>query len=316
MSHVFNMMEARPRLCCSGLFEDPGSPSPSVPWRVLRHVLPGRRVPGCRWRLLRALFRPAAALRGWSVAARFRAALVVPAGSTAVQRLDHVENILGRSSSGHPECPAAPALGFSLLAAAGRLTGRSAGPGSLQPVLWLPHNVTTEIDLALSHSPRTSVRTRRRPQCSTRRVAGSGPPVPRPRASPRPAVRPCRVLRVTGTGPSQKSIWGLPTRPTIRPTSSGSSPTIPLDDPGRPPTGGSATRPGRRKARWNGLPRPRGADHAAGHARPGGPEASPALRRPTRAAEVPHRRGPRRRAGAVAAGAGGPRRRGPHPRGR
>ena len=43
-----------------------------------------------------------------------------------------------------------PALGFALLAAAGRLLGPGVGPGALQPVLrGLPNNVTTEMDLAL-----------------------------------------------------------------------------------------------------------------------------------------------------------------------
>ena len=75
----------------------------------------------------------------------------MPAGSTPVQRLDHVERILGQEL--FPVVPnilPLPALGFALLAAAGRLLGADAGPGALQPVLrGLPHNVTTEMDLAL-----------------------------------------------------------------------------------------------------------------------------------------------------------------------
>ena len=119
---------------------------------MLRHVGPvaaRARVPET---LLRALFRPEAALRrAERFGERFRAALVVPAGSTPVQRLDHVERILGHEL--FPVVPnilPLPALGFALLAAAGRLLGRGAGPGALQPVLrGLPNNVTTEMDLAL-----------------------------------------------------------------------------------------------------------------------------------------------------------------------
>jgi len=150
---VFDVMEARSAAVLRGLFDDPRfSVTSRSPWRLLRHILPvaaRARVPES---LLRALFRPEAALRrAERFGERFRAALVVPAGSTAEQRLDHVERILGREL--FPVVPSIlplPALGFALLAAAGRLLGNSAGPGSLQPVLrGLPHNVTTEMDLAL-----------------------------------------------------------------------------------------------------------------------------------------------------------------------
>jgi hypothetical protein len=74
----------------------------------------------------------------------------VPAGATATQRLDHVERILGQHV--FPVVPAIlplPALGFALLAVAGKLAG-SPGNGELQEVLrGLPNNVTTEMDLDL-----------------------------------------------------------------------------------------------------------------------------------------------------------------------
>ena len=63
---------------------------------------------------------------------QLRAALAVPAGATAAQRLDHVERILGRSV--FPVVPAIlplPALGFALLAA-GRETRGKPGNGALQ----------------------------------------------------------------------------------------------------------------------------------------------------------------------------------------
>ena len=150
---VFDIMEARSAAVLRRLFADPRfSVTSRSPWRVLRHVGPvaaQARVPET---LLRALFRPEAALRrAEQFGERFRAALFVPAGSTPGQRLDHVERILGQEL--FPVVPnilPLPALGFALLAAAGRLLGPDAGPGALQPVLrGLPHNVTTEMDLAL-----------------------------------------------------------------------------------------------------------------------------------------------------------------------
>jgi pyruvate,water dikinase len=152
---VFDIMEARSAAVLRGLFADPRfSVTSRSPWRVLRHIGPvaaRARVPES---LLRALFRPEAALRrAERFGERFRAALVVPAGSTPAQRLDHVERILGQEL--FPVVPnilPLPALGFALLAAAGRLLGPGAGPGALQPVLrGLPNNVTTEMDLALWH---------------------------------------------------------------------------------------------------------------------------------------------------------------------
>ncbi|MET3951453.1 PEP/pyruvate-binding domain-containing protein [Arthrobacter sp. UYEF36] len=150
---VFDVMEARSAAVLRRLFADPRfSVTSRSPWRVLRHAGPvaaRARVPEA---LLRAVFRPEAALRRVErFGERFRAALVVPAGSTPVQRLDHVERILGQEL--FPVVPnilPLPAVGFALLAAAGRLLGPGAGPGALQPVLrGLPHNVTTEMDLAL-----------------------------------------------------------------------------------------------------------------------------------------------------------------------
>ncbi|MET1065468.1 MAG: PEP/pyruvate-binding domain-containing protein [Arthrobacter sp.] len=150
---VFDVMETRSATVLRQLFQDPRfSVTVRSPWPVVRHVAPVAargRVPES---LLRALFRPEAALRRVErFGERFRAALAVPAGSTPVQRLDHVERILGRELfQVVPNVLPLPALGFALLAAAGRLLGDSAGPGALQPVLrGIPNNVTTEMDLAL-----------------------------------------------------------------------------------------------------------------------------------------------------------------------
>ncbi|MGP4031001.1 PEP/pyruvate-binding domain-containing protein [Pseudarthrobacter sp. 1C304] len=150
---VFDVMEARSAAVLRRLFEDPRlSVTVRSPWPVLRHVAPvaaRARVPET---LLRGLVRPEAALRRVEkFGERFRAALAVPAGSTPVQRLDHVERILAKELFAVvPSIIPLPALGFALLAGAGKLLGSGAGPGSLQTVLrGLPHNVTTEMDLAL-----------------------------------------------------------------------------------------------------------------------------------------------------------------------
>ena len=153
LPRVFDVMEARSATVLRRLFEDPRfSVTVRSPWAVLKHILPVAargRVPES---LLRALISPAAALRHVErFGARFNAALVVPADATPGQRLDHAERILGREL--FPVVPTIvplPALGFALLAAAGKLLGRRAAPGELQAVLrGLPNNVTTEMDLAL-----------------------------------------------------------------------------------------------------------------------------------------------------------------------
>ena len=150
---VFDVMEARSAAVLRGLFADPRfSVTLRTPWRLVRHVGPVAakiRIPET---LLRALFRPEAALRRVDgLGERLRAALVVPASATAAERLNHAERILGEEL--FPIVPAVlplPALGFALLGIAGKLSGQGAVPGALQPVLrGLPNNVTTEMDLAL-----------------------------------------------------------------------------------------------------------------------------------------------------------------------
>ncbi|MEV5052878.1 PEP/pyruvate-binding domain-containing protein [Arthrobacter sp. LAR12-1-1.1] len=149
---VFDIMEARSAAVLRNLFTDPRfSVTIRSPWPLLRHIIPvaaRARVPET---LIRGLIRPEEALRRSDrVGEQLRAALTVPAGATATQRLDHVERILGRHV--FPVVPAIlplPALGFALLAAAGKLAG-SPGNGALQEVLrGLPNNVTTEMDLDL-----------------------------------------------------------------------------------------------------------------------------------------------------------------------
>lgn len=150
---VFDVMEARSAAVLRRLFADPRfSVTITSPWRLLRHLAPVAarfRVPES---LARALFRPEAALRrAERVGEELRTALLVPAGATAAQRLDHAERILGTEV--FPVVPTIlplPALGFALLAVAGKLVGRRMESGELQAVLrGLPNNVTTEMDLDL-----------------------------------------------------------------------------------------------------------------------------------------------------------------------
>jgi pyruvate,water dikinase len=149
---VFDVMEARSATVLRRVFEDPRfSVTRRTPLGMLRHVVPAAvhaRVPET---LLRALFRPAAALRRANRLARgFGDSLEAPADATPLQRLDHTEHLLGARI--FPVVPAIlplPALGFAALALAGKLLGGGRWD-DLQVVLrGLPNNVTTEMDLEL-----------------------------------------------------------------------------------------------------------------------------------------------------------------------
>ncbi|MET3173028.1 UNVERIFIED_ORG: phosphohistidine swiveling domain-containing protein [Arthrobacter sp. UYCu721] len=149
---VFDVMEARSATVLRRVFQDPRfSVTRRTPLGFLRHVVPAAvhaRVPET---LLRAAFRPDAALRRTNRRAReFADSLEPPAGLTPLQRLDHAEHLLGtRIFSVAPSILPLPALGFAALALAGRLLG-GGRRADLQVVLrGLPNNVTTEMDLEL-----------------------------------------------------------------------------------------------------------------------------------------------------------------------
>ncbi|MGY4541605.1 phosphohistidine swiveling domain-containing protein [Arthrobacter sp. UYNi723] len=149
---VFDVMEARSATVLRRVFEDPRfSVTRRTPLGLLRHVVPAAvhaRVPET---LLRAVFRPDAALRRTNRRAReFADSLEPPAGLTPLQRLDHAEHVLGtRIFSVVPSILPLPALGFAALALAGKLLGGGRWD-DLQVVLrGLPNNVTTEMDLEL-----------------------------------------------------------------------------------------------------------------------------------------------------------------------
>ncbi|GAA5063052.1 phosphoenolpyruvate synthase [Thermocatellispora tengchongensis] len=155
---VLDFMEARSAVVLRGLLGDPRlsvvrrSRLPFL--RRVARVAIRHRVPP---RAIRYLIDPRVALRD---AARVRARLDAhlaagpPAGATAEARLDHVLRLLGTRAI--PLAPAilpAPAAGFAMLALAAKLAGDRVTGDEVQTVLrGLPHNVTTEMDLALWHA--------------------------------------------------------------------------------------------------------------------------------------------------------------------
>jgi len=150
---IFDVMEARSAKVLRGLFDDPRlSVIQRSRWPALRRiarVLFRYRIPP---RCVRALIDPEAARRSAEqVGVDLRKRLALPAGAAPIQRLDHVERVLATELI--PLLPTiAPGAvpGFLMLALASRLLGDRARPGEVQSVLrGLPHNVTTEMDLAL-----------------------------------------------------------------------------------------------------------------------------------------------------------------------
>ncbi|MET3162054.1 UNVERIFIED_ORG: pyruvate,water dikinase [Arthrobacter sp. UYEF10] len=149
---VFDVMEARSATVLRRVFQDPRfSVTRRTPLGLLRHGVPAAVHAGVPETLLRAIFRPDAALRRTNRRAReFANSLEPPAGFTPLQRLDYAEHVLGtRIFSVVPSILPLPALGFAALALAGKLLGGGRWE-DLQTVLrGLPNNVTTEMDLEL-----------------------------------------------------------------------------------------------------------------------------------------------------------------------
>jgi pyruvate,water dikinase len=149
---VFDVMEARTAAVMRQLFDDPAfSITTRTPFGLLRHVVPvaaRAKVPAA---LIVALVRPAAALRRMDRFTReFEASLAPAAPAGPLARLDHAESLLGsRLFQIVPAILPLPALGFAMLAAAGKLLGSNAW-NELQPVIrGLPNNITTQMDLEL-----------------------------------------------------------------------------------------------------------------------------------------------------------------------
>ncbi|WP_214413395.1 PEP/pyruvate-binding domain-containing protein [Sphaerisporangium fuscum] len=156
LPRMLDIMEARSAVVLRGLFADPRlrvtrrSPLPALR-RTLRLAM-RYRIPV---RIAQALARPASAHRRIAQAGeRLRARLVLPPGASAAQRLDHVERVLGsRLVPVIPTVVPGPAAALLMLGLAGRLLKGRTRPGELLTVLrGLPHNVTTEMDLALWHA--------------------------------------------------------------------------------------------------------------------------------------------------------------------
>jgi phosphohistidine swiveling domain-containing protein len=146
-------MEARTAPILQHLTADPRlSPVHTPAWRVLRAVLAvlirGRTPP----RIVQALVRPEVArARARRVAAEFRTAGEVSQGASAAERLDTVERVLLGGPPGIlPGVP--PSFGTGLIASAlaGKLLGDLATDDERRVALRaIPHNPTTEMDLAL-----------------------------------------------------------------------------------------------------------------------------------------------------------------------
>jgi len=152
MLKMFGVMEARAAEVLGKLGEDPRF---AVHKRSVLPLL--GRVARVQWRLrmppraLHAMLRPSVAeVQARQIADRLERKLALPAGATSEQRLDHVERSLRAIAPTMPSLMPAPAAGFLMLGLAARLLRHDLRDGELQAVLrGLPHNVTTEMDMAL-----------------------------------------------------------------------------------------------------------------------------------------------------------------------
>jgi pyruvate,water dikinase len=151
---VLDVMEARSAAVLRDLFDDPRLSVVSGWGPVVRRLAWIAARYGVPLQIAQAVVRPAAARRRLDrLGTRLRERPLPGDGAPARQRLDAVVELLGRSLGDLAPRIAPPvATGFALLGLAGRLLGPDARPGDLATVLrGLPHNVTTEMDLALWH---------------------------------------------------------------------------------------------------------------------------------------------------------------------
>ena len=153
MPRALDIMEARSAIVLRQLSGDARlSPTRGSLLSAVRRVLSIAtrfKVPATA---LRALFRPDATHRqAERVGTELAVRLLVPETATAAERLDFVARILLHDCVPLvPRIMPGPALGIAMFALAGRLLGDDARDDELQAVLrGLPHNVTTEMDLAL-----------------------------------------------------------------------------------------------------------------------------------------------------------------------
>jgi pyruvate,water dikinase len=149
---VLDLMEARSAVVLRNLRNDPRLPSSRSRWPFLRRIA---RL-AIRFEIpivvARAVLRPAATRRRL---AEMEGDLVrratPPDNPTSAERLEFVIKMLGETVIPMaPRVMPAAVAGFAMLGLAGKLLGDDANPDGLQGVLRaLPHNVTTEMDLAL-----------------------------------------------------------------------------------------------------------------------------------------------------------------------
>jgi phosphohistidine swiveling domain-containing protein len=153
MPRVLDVMEARSAVIVRRLCEDPRlSPTRQSPMLFIRRVLRIALAYGVPMTIVRALASPRSAQRriekiGSDLASR----LEPPVIASAAERLDFAQLVLEKEMMTlAPRTIPVALAGLGMLAAAGRLLRRDLHPGDLQAVLrGLPHNVTTEMDLAL-----------------------------------------------------------------------------------------------------------------------------------------------------------------------
>ncbi|MDF5752752.1 PEP/pyruvate-binding domain-containing protein [Spongiactinospora sp. TRM90649] len=149
---ALDFMEARSAVVLRGLMDDPRLSVNRRSWRPLLRRAGGlalRR--GMPLRTVHYLLRPRHAIRDANrLRARLEARLAPPPAPTADERLDHAVRALGSVFPLFPAVVPGPAAGFTMLGLAGRLLRGRARSDEVQTVLrGLPHNVTTEMDLAL-----------------------------------------------------------------------------------------------------------------------------------------------------------------------
>jgi pyruvate,water dikinase len=150
---VLDVMEARSAAVLRSLFDDPRLSVMHRSWwpfvgRIGRLALRY----GVPLLAAQALARPPAARRRLErINIELERRMTPPDSAPAEQRLDFAVRILGDTTAPLvPRVLPAAAAGFAMLGLAGRLLGADARPGELATVLrGLPHNVTTEMDLAL-----------------------------------------------------------------------------------------------------------------------------------------------------------------------
>ena len=150
---MLDVMEARSAAILRGQLADPRlSLTVRTPFPAMRRALRIAVKYAVPVTVAQALARPASArARAVRIGEETAARLTVPATATPAERLDRIERALGSEVlEVGPKLMPAAAAGLGMLVMAGRLLGEDATATELQTVLrGLPHNITTEMDLAL-----------------------------------------------------------------------------------------------------------------------------------------------------------------------